>query len=52
MQVHGKGYTGGQTSLHGQLYILQFAYKVQRGTEDATLTLLHMITKHIQHREA
>ncbi len=28
---------------------LQFAYKAQRGTEDATLTLLHVISKHIQH---
>lgn len=28
---------------------LQFAYKAQIGTEDATLTLLHVISKHIQH---
>ncbi len=28
---------------------LQFAYKAQRGTEDATLTLLHVISTHIQH---
>lgn len=28
---------------------LQVAYKAQRGTEDATLTLLHVISKHIRH---
>ena len=40
------------TSPHGQLDNLQFASKAQRGTEDATLRLVHMVTKHIQHPEA
>lgn len=28
---------------------LQFTYKAQKGTEDAILTLLHVISKHIQY---
>lgn len=34
-------------ALQGQLDPLQFAYRAKRGVEDASLTLMHTVTKHL-----
>ena len=37
------------TSVHSMLDPLQFAYRSDRGTDDAVLTLLNTVTKHLMH---